>query len=61
MAGPMLGAWLVWECGLAKDWPMTGLGLLMVGCYSGLLALVTVKWWDGCWAEFCDSVWSYVE
>lgn len=61
MVGQKVGAWLVWECGLAKDWPMAGLVVLMLVFYSGLLALVAVKWWNDTWGEFCDSVWSYVE
>jgi hypothetical protein len=59
--GQAIGAWLVCECGPAGDWPMAGLGVLMLGFYTGLLGLVTVKWWDRSWGEFCDYVLSQVE
>ncbi len=37
--GQALGAWLVCECGPAGDWPMVGLGVLILGFYTGLLGL----------------------
>ena len=61
IGGQMLGGWLAWECMLAQDWPMTGLGILMLSSYSGLLGLVAVKWWNGTWGKSCDYVLSLVE
>lgn len=61
IGGQLLGGWLAWECMLARDWPMTGLGILMLSGYTGLLILVVVKWWNGTWGKSCDYVLSLVE
>jgi hypothetical protein len=54
LAGQFLGAWLVNCCGPAGDWSMTGLGVLCLIFYTGLVVMLAVKWWDGTWGEFCD-------
>ena len=60
VGGQAFGAWLACECGPAGDWPMAGLGVLMLGFYTGLVGLVAVKWRDGTWGGFCDYVLSLV-
>ena len=61
VGGQGLGAWLVCECGPAGDWPMAGLGVLLLVFYTGLLGLVAVKWWAGTWGGFCDAAASQFE
>ena len=60
-AGQAFGAWLIRECGPAADWPMAGLGALMLVFYTGLIVLVAMKCRAGTWGEFCDYVSSLVE
>lgn len=55
VGGQGLGAWLVCECGPAGDWPMAGLGVLLLVFYTGLLGLVAVKCRTGTWDNFCDD------
>ena len=40
---------------------MAGLGVLMLGGYTGLLGLVAVKCWAGTWGGFCDYAASQFE
>ena len=59
--GQAVGAWLVCNCGQAGNWSMAVLGVFELGFYTGLLGLLTVKWRNGTWGEFCDYVLSQVE
>ena len=61
LAGQVLGAWLVDNCGPVGDWEMAGLGVLCLTFYTGLLGLLAVKWWGGTWGEFCDYAASLFE
>lgn len=60
LGGQFLGAWLICECGPAGNWPMAGLGVLMLAFYAGLLCFLAVKWWRGTWGDFCDEVISLI-
>ena len=53
LTGEAVGVWAV-ACWPAGDWRLVGIGVLCLGFYTFLLALLAIKLRAGTWGAFCD-------